>query len=395
MDNGLVFDYFYGAESEQFSFFRVPKLLITDKRFEDLPNDAKLLYGLLLDRMSLSRKNEWFDAENRAYIIFTVEEVMQDMNCANGKASKLLISLEQIGLIERKKPGLGRPAIIYVKNFMSIFQDEDTHNKQGKPEQDSYQHSSEDAVQHEKEPANPVKSTDVRKSHVKECENRTSRNAEIARQEMRKSHVRECENRTLGDAEIARQDMRKSHANNTNINNTDLNDTDLSHTHSSQTAASENPDYSRPVRLLVEESNGTEGTKDTFISDEYSLYEKRIKKNLFYDYYMNSRMFSSEGKKLFEFMTQRILRMVTDTPEYLMVKDRKIPGELVKSVFLKLRGDHIMYCIEKIAGVTTEIRNPRAYIDAMLYSSYTEYNEKNTIEELKAVGTYPSGNFWT
>ena len=114
---------------------------------------------------------------------------------------------------------------------MSIFQDEDTHNKQGKPEQDSYQHSSEDAVQHEKEPANPVKSTDVRKSHVKECENRTSRNAEIARQEMRKSHVRECENRTSGDAEIARQDMRKSHANNTDINNTELSNTDISYTH--------------------------------------------------------------------------------------------------------------------------------------------------------------------
>ncbi len=82
MDGGLKFDYYYGAEAEQFSFYRVPRLLIKDRRFKGLSSDAKLLYGLMLDRMALSMKNGWFDDENRAYIHYTVENIMEDLGCA-------------------------------------------------------------------------------------------------------------------------------------------------------------------------------------------------------------------------------------------------------------------------------------------------------------------------
>lgn len=70
MGDTINFDYYYGIEAEQFSFYRVPRLLIKDERFKGLSNDAKLLYGLMLDRMSLSMKNGWLNDENRAYIIF-------------------------------------------------------------------------------------------------------------------------------------------------------------------------------------------------------------------------------------------------------------------------------------------------------------------------------------
>ena len=69
MGDTINFDYYYGIEAEQFSFYRVPRLLIKDERFKGLSSDAKLLYGLMLDRMSLSMKNGWLDDENRAYII--------------------------------------------------------------------------------------------------------------------------------------------------------------------------------------------------------------------------------------------------------------------------------------------------------------------------------------
>ena len=112
-----MFDYFYGQSGEMFSYFRVPKILFRDIKFKDLSTDAKTLYGILLDRMSLSVKNGWLDEQGRVYIIFPVQEVMDALGCADNKATKLFRELEKFGLIERKQRGLGKPNLIYVKNF--------------------------------------------------------------------------------------------------------------------------------------------------------------------------------------------------------------------------------------------------------------------------------------
>ena len=112
-------DYFYGPQAEQFSFYRLPKVLFTDARFRSISAEAKILYGLLLDRMSLSARNDWLDDAGRVYIIFTVEEVMENLGCGNKKAVGLLRELEkEAGLIERRRQGLGKPNLIYVKNFI-------------------------------------------------------------------------------------------------------------------------------------------------------------------------------------------------------------------------------------------------------------------------------------
>lgn len=112
-------DYFYGQSSELFSFYRIPKLLFHDSRFQPLSTDAKTLYGILLDRMSLSARNGWLDKAGRVFIIYTVQEVQDSLGCADKKATKLLRELEEYGLIERKRRGLGKPDLIYVKNFSS------------------------------------------------------------------------------------------------------------------------------------------------------------------------------------------------------------------------------------------------------------------------------------
>ena len=112
-------DYFYGQSSELFSFYRIPKLLFQDNRFQPLSTDAKTLYGILLDRMSLSARNGWLDKAGRVFIIYTVQEVQDSLGCADKKATKLLRELEEYGLIERKRRGLGKPDLIYVKNFSS------------------------------------------------------------------------------------------------------------------------------------------------------------------------------------------------------------------------------------------------------------------------------------
>ena len=100
----IQFDYFTGMEAEQYSFYRVPKVLFTEPCFKTLSCEAKVLYGLMLDRMSLSIKNRWLDSEDRVYIIFTVEEIAELMNCGTQKAVKLVKELDSsngIGLNQR------------------------------------------------------------------------------------------------------------------------------------------------------------------------------------------------------------------------------------------------------------------------------------------------------
>ena len=120
MPEAAVSDYFYGDEAEQFIYFRIPRQLITDPRFKHLSTDAKLLYGMLLDRMSLSVKNGWYDEDGRVYIYYTVEEICGDMNCGRDKAMKMLADLDTkkgVGLICRVKQGQGKPTKLYVKRF--------------------------------------------------------------------------------------------------------------------------------------------------------------------------------------------------------------------------------------------------------------------------------------
>lgn len=117
----MAFDYFYEEQSQQFAFYRIPKVLFTDNRFQKISTEGKVLYGLLLDRVSLSRENGWIDEEGRVYIIFTLNAIRQAMNCAEKSAIKYLTEMEDFGLIERIRQGLGKPAIIYVKNFIDQY----------------------------------------------------------------------------------------------------------------------------------------------------------------------------------------------------------------------------------------------------------------------------------
>ena len=133
MDKKMNFKYFYGTEADQFSFYRIPKALFTNECFKDLSSDAKILYGLMLDRMSLSIKNQWFDEENRAYIYFSIEDIMELLNCGRNKAVKSLQELDDekgIGLIEKRRQGFGKVTIIYVKSFI---QEECEEQKKEKP----------------------------------------------------------------------------------------------------------------------------------------------------------------------------------------------------------------------------------------------------------------------
>ena len=164
-----MLDYIYNVEPERFTFLRVPKILLQNEAFSGISAEAKLLYSLLFDRTELSNKNGWLDDLNRVYIIFTVAEIRECMNCGNKKAIQLLDELEnKAGLIERKRQGLGKPNLIYVKSFYRT---------------------------------------------VDKCGER---------------HFLKCQNDTSGSVKNAFQEVSESHSNNTDNKKTDMNHTDLS-----------------------------------------------------------------------------------------------------------------------------------------------------------------------
>lgn len=161
----MGFDYFYGRGTEQYAFYQVPKILITDDRFADITTDAKLLYSLMLDRSSLSAKNGWLDKEGKVYIFYTLEQIMTDMHCANQKATKLLKELETKGLIERKKRGQGKVTRIYVRDFATGLHGD------GNGECQIETHENHDSQTHENRESRDVKITSP--DSWKSCTNNT------------------------------------------------------------------------------------------------------------------------------------------------------------------------------------------------------------------------------
>ena len=128
----MNFDYFYNREAEGFNFLKVPEILVEGEEFQGLSAEAILLYAMLLKRAGMSYKNNWLDKQNRVFIYFTVEEIMRKRHLSKPTAIKLLDELDKkngIGLIERVRVGLGKPNIIYVKDFLSMVQEKSVVQK--------------------------------------------------------------------------------------------------------------------------------------------------------------------------------------------------------------------------------------------------------------------------
>ena len=174
MEQKVSFNYFYGTQADQYSFYRIPKALFQNDYFRNLSSDAKILYGLMLDRMSLSIKNQWFDEKNRAYIYFSIEDIMELLNCGRNKAIKSMQELDKengIGLIEKKRQGFGKTNIIYVKSFM--MREEKTELENAAIEKFTFQTDEEKETD-----------TEVYKTNFKKSQKETSRSPENKLQEV-------------------------------------------------------------------------------------------------------------------------------------------------------------------------------------------------------------------
>lgn len=327
----IQFDYFRGMEAEQYSFYRVPKVLFTAECFKSLSCEAKVLYGLMLDRMSLSIKNRWFDEEDRVYIIFTVEEIAVLLNCGTQKAVKLMKELDDnqgIGLIEKKRLGLGKPNVIYMKNF--ILKEKCSPEQRGKAPENL--------------------------GNTQNSENHNSRIVKTTNQELPESQFKNDENHTSRIVEITTQEVPNSQSNNTDINNTDFNETDFNEIDSIQSYLSPSAGEVRPVGEDVIERMET--------------YRALIQENIDYECFLDRRE-KEDVDELIELMVE-ILMMPDDSVVRIGGADK--PVSVVKSRFLKLTYSHIEYVLFSLHRNTSKVANIRAYLLTTLYNSSMTMN---------------------
>lgn len=333
----MQFDYYYGSEADQFSFIRIPKVMLIDDKFSGLSLSAKILYGVLLDRMALSVKNGWLDEEKRVYIIFRIEEIQEILGFSKKKSIEYLNELEEFGLVEKRRRGLGLPSILYIKSFMSVEAENGT--SRGVEIDTSVQTESEhvDTKLAQKQPG-IIKivpknadyygdSTDsVQKACVRSVEMGTSGGVEIALQEVPQLTLQEVSESTPH--------------NNTNINNT----------------------------YLIKTKSNLILSADWKGNDEMSAYAEIIKENIELDYLKVDYPYDRE---LLDGIFELILETVLSTSPRIVIASNEYPTELVKSKFLKLNSSHIRYVLDCLQQNTTKVKNIKKYMLAALFNAPT------------------------
>ena len=314
---GIRFDYFHGMEAEQYSFYRIPKMLFTAECFRSLSCEAKVLYGLMLDRMGLSIKNRWIDEEDRVYIVFTVEETAELMNCGTQKAVKLMKELDTdngIGLIEKKRLGMGKPNVIYVKNFME---------KENPPLPDREE--------------NPDENETAARIENRADDNNNSGVVDITNQELLKSQFKNGENHNSGIVKTTIQEFPKSQSNNTEFNKTDFSETD-------------------PINPYLSDTIGQMGR-----------YRAAIRENISYDCLLSDR--NCRREELDELVELMVDVMMMPDHAILRIAGAERPAAVVKERFLKLDDSHIGYVLGCLQENTSKVGNIKAYLLASLYNA--------------------------
>ena len=379
----IQFDYFRGMEAEQYSFYRVPKVLFTAECFKSLSCEAKVLYGLMLDRMSLSIKNRWFDDEDRVYIIFTVDEIAELMNCGTQKAVKLIKELDTsngIGLIEKKRLGLGKPNVIYVKNFMikeipnqlmktdnvqkqegyfteetvigenagkiadmkseGNFQEE-IANLQKQEEERGKSNISQNSENHHSKIVK-ITNQELSESQFKNSENHNSGMMKTTNQEFPESQFNNYENQNSGMMKMEIQEFPKSQSNKTDINKTNFSETDIIQSYQIQSGSL----VSHDKRDVIE---------------EMKIYRELIQERIEYKYHEQE-----DVDELVELMVE-VMMMPDDSTIRIAGVDK--PVALVKNRFMKLNYSHIEYVLFCLHRNTTKVGNIKAYLLTTLYNA--------------------------
>ena len=374
----VQFEYFYNDDSDQYSFYRIPKLLFTEEYFSSLSCEAKVLYGLMLDRISLSLKNKWFDEQNRAYIIFTIEDVMELLNCKSQKAVKIMKELDAedgIGLIEKIRQGFGKPNIIYVKNFMI----KEAEEQQQQVQQNELPKNCENQNSVIESPADFSTTVDgenqnsvMRKSadfSIVDSENQNSVMGKPA--DFNTTVDGENQNSVMGKpADFSTVDGENQ--NSVMRNPADFSTVDSENKNSvivkikNQECRKSKPNYTDYSKTDISKNNPIYLSK-TGLMDEMDTYKNVVKKNINYTCFENDWSYDI---KMIDELIDLIVEIMT-LPDAVIVRIGGVEKKaaLVKSQFMKLKKAHIEYVMNCLKKNTTKIANIRAYLLTTLYNA--------------------------
>ena len=358
----MKFNYYYGSQAEQFSFVRIPRIMLTDKSFQSLSMAAKVLYGVLLDRMTLSMKNGWFDEDNRVYIIYQIGEIMEDLGFTKKKAMDLLQELEGFGLLEKKRRGHGLPNILYVKSFMTEIEARGSQTGMSDTEQADTDHpenrgntggspdhmdnrTPEDRISSK----NPVLG-DVKDNHGTAGEK--SRGAEIVTSGPFATHSR---GEGFGTQEVPNPEPLEVPKPAPLMNQTDNNYTYMNQTDSNRIIST----AGRLMRYDAMRSGEAPALKA-------KAYEALIRENIDYDSLMITH---GDDRELIDGIVDLILETVLCRQDYILVASNQYPAEIVRSKLLKLNYSHIEYVLDCLRRNTTKVNNIKKYMLASLFNA--------------------------
>ena len=333
----MDFNYYYGNQADLFNFIRIPKVMLTDAVFSDLSLQAKVLYSVLLDRMALSRKNSWFDEENRVFIIYQIGEIQEDLGFTKRKAMDLLTELEKFGLLEKKRRGHGLPNILYVKSFMSGLS------------------PGNDLAEASRQSEMISRSTQIRTSGLKSTDSRSADSAPL-----RSAGFRTLEVQNPVPLEVQKSAPLKS--------KTDINQTEKNHIKSNhirlpaQESLSDNTAGGNAMRYDVNPSS-TVGFAEE--------YRQLIHDNIEYDALLRAHPLDQD---LIDGIEDLILETVLYRTTHILIASNSYPAEVVKGKFLKLGYWHIEYVINCLRENTTKIRNIKKYLLAALFNAPATIN---------------------
>ena len=323
------FEYFYGQQAESYTFYRIPKVMFTEESFKGLSCEAKVLYGLMLDRMSLSTKNEWLDEEGKVYIVFPLSDIRELIQCSKQTAVNLVHELDTeqgIGLIEKSRPGLGKANVFYVKNFMAPIARERNSDI-------------ENTLNNAEEPRKP--------DSTKKSKNWTSGGQEIRPQEVQKLDHQKSKNWTSGSPENRLQEVQKLDPNKTEYNKTEKSETQ-----------SINPSGDTAIPGVF-----VPPTETDVIDGIRNYVRERVDYQSFQGEDEDAR---EEVDELVEMIVD-VLRM-PDTA-VLRINGNEMPAVLVKEHYYKIRRDHIDYVRWTMRNNYRKVNNIRAYMLTALYNS--------------------------
>lgn len=346
----MTFDYYTGSQAEQFSFIRIPKLLLLHETFSPLSIQAKILYAVLLDRMSLSVKNHWVDSKNRAYIIYPVEEIVQDLGFTRKKAMDVLAELEKFGLVTKKRRGRGLPNYLYVMDFLSgITQQAGLKSHKG---HDSFGTSEIHST------AWSMRSTESDTSEGELLRIRSTEDGTTDRLgealEVQKPASQEVPELTLQEVpESAPLEVPKTILQEVPESTLLKNKTYMNQTERNQTGKANILSY--PIRSSA--GDGMESDEER--SSSVALFRKQVRERIGYE---NLLISHSGDREIIDGIVELILEVELSSKPEMVIAGDSFPTELVRERFQRLQEDHIEYVLECMNASVVRVRNMKKYL---------------------------------